>query len=217
MERHFILDKFNTWSDWRFYLTSKDIPDPEPNYNYVKIDGMDGTLDMSESLTGRITYQDRPLSATFWTDYGTRKEREALLRKITAAIHGKKIKIIEPDDPTHYLYGRVKVKPGVNTLAYAEFSIEATCEPWRYAISESVRRFDVTPTGASLVIHNNGVKTLMPTITVTGSVEVYYNGQKFVLTEGGFKISDIKLYQGVNIIDVRGSGSITFTYREAGL
>lgn len=218
MERFFILDKFNTWYDWRLYLTSKDIPDPEPNTNYVKLDGMSGTLDLSESLTGEITYADRTITATFWTDEGSRQDRERLLRTITTALHGKKIKIVEPDDPDHYFYGRVKIKSKKNILPYAEFTIEATCDPWRYAIEEIDRAVTVNGSAVTdVVIRNNGVKTLCPVITVTGSIIIIYEGVETSLKTGSYKITDLKLKQGVNIIGVSGKGSVVFTYREADL
>ena len=218
MERQFILDKFNTWYDWRLILTEKDVSPPEPKTNYVDIDGMDGTLDLSESLTGEITYEDRTVLASFWTNEGSHKERTSLLRKIVTAVHGKKIKIIEPDDPDHYFYGRVKVKSPINILPYATFTIEAICDPWRYAIEDSVRTIEVNSDNVTnAVIHNNGVKTLSPIITVTGYVTITYNGVEIALTAGTYKISDIKLRQGVNVIGVSGNGSVSFTYKEADL
>lgn len=218
MERYFILDKFNTWYDWRLVLTGKDVTPPEPKTNYIEIDGMDGTLDLSESLTGEITYKDRIVSASFWTSEGSFTERTSLLRKIVSTLHGKKIKIIEPDDPDHYFYGRVKVKSLNNILPYATFTIEATCEPWRYAVDDTVRTIEVnSQIVTNAVINNNGVKTLSPVITVTGSVDITYNGVKTPLTAGTYKISDIRLRQGVNVIGVSGNGSATFTYKEADL
>lgn len=218
MERFFILDKFNTWYDWRLYLTSKDIPDAEPNTNYVQLDGVSGSLDLSESLTGEITYKDRTISATFWTDNGTRKDRERLLRNIVAALHGKKIKIVEPDDPDHYFYGRVTIKSKKNIIPYAEFTIEAICEPWRYALEDCSRIVEVNSAIATdVVIHNNGVKTVCPLITVIGSVSVAYEGAETELISGVYKISDLKLRQGVNVVSVSGTGSVTFTYKEADL
>lgn len=218
MERFFILDKFNTWYDWRLVLTGKDVTPPEPKTNYVEIDGMSGTLDLSESLTGEITYNDRTVSASFWTSEGSYKEREKLLRTIVNVLHGKKIKIIEPDNPDHYFYGRVIVKSLSNILPYAEFTIECICEPWRYALNDSVRRVEVdSQLVTDVIIHNNGVKSLCPEITVTGSVDIIYNGIGTHLTGGSYKISDIRLSQGVNIIGVSGTGSVTFTYREADL
>lgn len=218
MERYFIIDKFNTWYDWRLLVTAKDIQDAEPKTNYVNLDGMNGTLDLSEALTGEVTYNDRTISASFWTDYGTRKDRELLLRNITAAIHGKKVKIIEPDDLDHYFIGRVKIKSKKNIIPYAEFSLEITCEPWRYANFESERKVKInSPTVTDIVINNNGVKTLCPLITVEGEVDISFNGNKIPLINGTYKISDIKLYQGVNIVGVSGNGSVTFSYREADL
>lgn len=218
MERFFILDKFNTWYDWALVLTAKDITPPEPKTNYVEIDGASGSLDLSESLTGEVTYKDRTVSAAFWTSEGSRNDREKLINKIVSVLHGKKIKIIDPDDPEHYFYGRVNVKSRNNILPYAEFTIEAICEPWRYAINESERRVVVkSSTVTNAVINNNGVKTLCPVITVTGSVTITFEGTKITLSAGSYKISDIKLRQGVNIIGVSGNGSATFTYREADL
>ena len=218
MERYFILDNINTWYDWRLILTAKDVTPPEPKTNYVEIDGMDGSLDLSESLTGEITYHDRTVSASFWTSDGDYKKRSSLLKDVISALHGKKIKIIEPDDPDHYFYGRVKVKDIVNKIPYAEFSIEAVCEPWRYSVNDTVRKIEINnEMGSNLIINNTGVKTLCPLITVTGSVNIIYNGVKTSLTDGSYKISDIRLYQGITVIGVSGNGSATFTYKEADL
>ena len=218
MERYFIFDKVNTWYDWDLLLTSKDTPEPEPKTNYVELDGLSGSLDLSEALTGEITYKDRTVSMSFWTDKGTRKDRERLLRNIRIALHGKKIKIIEPDDPDHYFLGRVSIKSSKNIIPYAEISLEALCDPWRYAIEDSVRTITVNSQNViNAIIRNNGVKTLRPTITVTGSVDLTYNGVKTTLTAGTYTISNIKLTHGFNMIGVSGNGSVTFTYKEADL
>lgn len=220
MERYFILGDFNTWYDWRLILTAKDVTPPEPKTNYVDIEGMDGSLDLSEALTGEITYQDRVVSASFWTNEGTFKERADLLRKIVASLHGKKIRIIEPDDPDHYFYGRVKIKSQKNILPYAEFSIECTCEPWRYSLEDTVRRID-SNYGETLMcevlVHNNGVKTVCPDITVKGVAMLKYGDLEASLDDGSHKISDIKFRHGVTKMFLAVNGSISFTYKEADL
>ena len=217
MERYFLFNDLNTWLNWNCYLTGKNIPDPTPNTNYVKLDGANGSLDLSESLTGEITYADRTITATFWTDFGTHKERETLLRKITTYLHGKKFKIIEPDDTDHYFYGRVKITAKTNNLAYATFTIEATCEPWRYAINDSSRYVAIKGKTVDVVINNDGVKTLVPEIKVTGVVKVVFQDGEKTLTDGSYKISDLRLYSGANVIKISGLGSVTFTYKEATL
>ncbi len=217
MERYFILDKFNTFADWGFIVTGKSVTPPEPKTKYIELDGANGTLDLSEALTGEITYKDRSVTASFWTSEGSRADRSRLLQKVISAIHGKKIKIVEPDDLDHYFVGRVMVKSTNNILPYAEMTMEADCEPWRYSIEESERKIEVMHQSVNAVIENNGVKTLCPTITVSGDIGIEFDGVTTLLSTGTYRLLNVKLRQGTNIIGVSGYGSVTFTYREATL
>lgn len=214
--RAFIFDKFHTWYDWRLTLTGKSHPDPEPNFNYIKLDGANGTIDATEALTGEVTFADRTVVADFVTSEGTRQERDAVLREISARLHGRKVKIVEPDDPDHYFLGRCKVKPGEKSAVQMAFSIEATCDPWRYAVDAIERTVDVDGT-VDVVLRNNDRKTVVPTLTVNGSVTIEYKGATTTLGAGVYKIPDLKLWQGVNVVRLTGTGSVTFIYREAGL
>lgn len=216
MERYFLLDKYNTYSDWGLILTAKDVTPPVPKENLIELGGMSGSLDLSESLAGEITYKNRTVSATFWTDNGTYKEREKLLHDITRAIHGKKIKIVEPDYPDHYFYGRVKIKSKTNTLAFLSFTIEATCDPWRYRNHITERHIDIDR-ATDIVINNHGSKTIYPLIDVEGNLTIGYNGSIVELKTGTYKLTDIKLYSGISVITVAGNGAICLTYQEADL
>lgn len=213
MKRAFQFDKYNTAYDWGLLLTAKDLTPPDPKTNYVQLDGMSGSLDLTEALTGEVAYNDRTMTATFVSTDGTFAERVALLRDITAALHGRKVAIVDPDDPDHYLLGRVKVK-AVQAPSYMELTVEATCEPWRYAINETERRVDAP---GDVVIRNEGSRTVCPILAVTGTVSITVNGATSKLDEGSYKITDLRLVPGVNVVGVSGTGSVTFTYREADL
>lgn len=215
MKRFILFDKYNTAYDWGLLLTAKVVSDPAPKTNYQKLDGVSGSLDLSEALTGEVAYDDRALTASFSLSEGTKQEREAALRKIAAALHGRKVRIVEPDDPEHYLVGRVSIKGFMNSPSYSTLDIEATCEPWRYAVNESERSVQVKNSRADVVIHNDGVRTVCPVITVAGTVRITDNGVTTELTSGSYKITDIRLQPGANIITVSGSGTAVFTYREA--
>ena len=176
MKRFILFDKYNTAYDWGLLLTAKTVTDPAPKTNYQKLDGVSGSLDLSEALTGEVTYDDRTLTASFSLSDGTKQEREVILRKIVVALHGRKVNIIEPDDPEHYLVGRVSVTGFTNGMSYATFDVEAICEPWRYAVNESERRVTVKKNSTDVVICNTGAKTICPVITVTGTVRITDNG-----------------------------------------
>lgn len=215
--RYFIIDKFNTWYDWRLTLTAKDVTPAAPKTNYVSLDGASGSLDLTESLTGEVAYDDRTVTASFVTSEGTFADRVRLLKDITAALHGRKVRIIEPDDPAHYFLGRFKIKAQEQTQWQLKIDLEATCDPWRYAIDESVRTVAVSGGLVDVVLTNGGVKTLCPVITVSGTVSITYNGVTTSLTAGSYKITDLRLTSGANVVRVSGTGSVTFTYREADL
>lgn len=214
--RFFILNNYNTWEDWRLTLTAKEVSPPNPKTNYIDLDGRHGTLDLSEALTGEVVYGDRTVKAKFWTSEGTDTSRVQLIREIIEALHGRKIQIIEPDDPDHYFLGRVQIKPDAHDLVHDEFTMEAVCEPWRYALTQEMHRVEVAGSH-NAVIQNNGVKTLCPTIEVEGSVTLDYNGGTVGLTTGSYKVSDLKLRRGINVVEVSGTGTVTFIYREATL
>lgn len=219
MERSIIFDKHNSWYDWHSILTAKELTPPEAKTHYVALDGMSGTLDLSEALGGEVHYNDRTLVSSFWTDEGNREERERLRQRITLALHGKKVHIIEPDDPEHYLLGRVSLTSFENILPYATYTLEAICDPWRYAIEETRRLVLVSDSDAvDVVINNHGVKTLVPDLIIKGTVKLNYGDLDTVtLADGEYRVSDLKLHQGVNVIGVSGTGSVTFVYREAEL
>ena len=217
MERFFILDKYNTFIDWSLILTKKSAPQPKVKTNYINLDGVSGTLDMSEALTGEVAYDDRTVSATFWTDKGNRSSRAKLIRDITTKLHGKKVKIIDPDYPTQYYYGRVEVGEPNNTASYMEFTITATCDPWRYSLNEAVRLCTVSGSDVDLIIVNNGFKTLCPDITVNGAVTITLGDVATALTNGSYKVTNLRLKAGSNVLNISGSGTVTLRYREADL
>lgn len=216
MERFFILDNYNTYYDWNLILTAKDVTPPDPKTNYVELDGMSGTLDLSEALSGEVSYKDRTVLMSFFTNEGNFKDRERLYREITRAIHGKKIQIIEPDDNEHYFLGRGVIKSWVNNLAYAEIEIEFTCDPWRYALEDTVRTVYLSSEYETIIINYNGVKTVRPTLKLSTRMGIQASGIYTYLDAGEYILNDLRLKTGVNTIVAMGNvgDCITITYRE---
>lgn len=216
--RGFKYDDIHTGDDWDLILNSKTIDPPEPKTYEVDLDGRDGVLDLSESLAGEIKYKNRTITAVYIMTEGTRLEREILIRKITNYLHGRKRKIVEPDDPDHYFVGRSKISAVSNNQAYATFTVTSNCEPWRY-FREGISRYCKinSKTPQKLVFTNNGARTSCPTITITGLVTIVIDGKATNLTAGTYRLTGLKFYTGVNEVTIYGSGSATFSYEEADL
>lgn len=214
LSKGFYFGEHNTWTHWNLILVSKDTTPPEPKTNLIELGGMSGTLDLSEALSGEVTYHNRTVKASFWTNKGTYQERARLFGNITNALHGRKMEIYEPDDTNHYFYGRVKITYMKNTWAYSEFSIEADCDPWRYETVEQKAVINVaSEESIEWELYNDSVMPICPDITVEGEVSFTCNGVTSEATTGKYKITTFKLSHGHNTILFSGNGTITLTYR----
>ena len=201
--------------DWGLILNSRKNTPPTPKYARVSVDGRDGDLNLSRVLTGDIKYNNRNVSYGFVATDGSQAEREELISTIINEIHGQEVRIIEPDDPDHYLIGEVEVSEIKNNKAYSTFEVSATCEPYRYSINEVNRLINLNSTDTNVVLTNAGTKVIIPVITVDGSVNLKNESVEIALTNGSYKLTAFALKKGPTVITVRGSGSITVTYREA--
>ena len=201
--------------DWGLILNSRKNTPPQPKYVKVSVDGRDGDLNLSRALTGDMRYSDRKVSYGFVATDGSQVEREELISNIINEIHGQEVKIIEPDDPDHYLVGEVEVSDVQNNKAYATFEVSATCEPYRYFNEEVNRVINVTATESNIILTNAGTKSIIPTLTVTGEVNIKYNDTSVSFSSGSFKLTSLVLRKGATVITVSGSGTLIVSYREA--
>lgn len=206
---------YHTVADWGLILSAKKIDPPTPKIVTVNIDGRDGSLDLSRALTGEIKYNDREASFSFLITEGSQSDREYMLQTIINAIHGQRLQIIEPDFPWLYLIGECSVIDVINNKAYGSFTVKATCEPYRYYISEVIRPITLIDTETEIVLTNSGKKIVVPTIQVSGSVNIKYDNTSVSLSEGTYRLTSLMLKSGNNLLTVSGSGTVTFTYREA--
>ena len=205
---------YHTADDWGLILNAKVINTPAPKYVKISVDGRDGDLNLSRTLTGDMKYSNREASFTFLVTDGSQEERAELINEIVNLIHGNELQIIEPDDPDHFLLGECVVNGIKNDKGYGSFVVSADCEPYRYAIEEINRTITASATESNVVLTNSGRKSLIPTVKVTGTVNLTIGTSKVSLGAGTYKLTSLILRPGSNVVGVSGSGSITFTYRE---
>ena len=123
----------NTWKDWFLIPASRpDVANPGVKTNFVEIPGRDGTIDMSEYLTGGPSYGDRSGSWNFLVD-NDHIGWESIRTKITEFFHGKRLKCVLEDDPCWYFEGRFQVKPQSGEHN-STIEIEYVLGPYRYYI-----------------------------------------------------------------------------------
>ena len=98
----------NTWDDWQLIPTKKPtVAMPGFASNYVDIPGRNGSIDISNYLTGGPSYSDRSGSWEFRMIGTTTENWDERINRIAQFLHGKQMKIILKDDPMYYFEGRI--------------------------------------------------------------------------------------------------------------
>lgn len=133
-------ERRNTWSDWRLIPSVKPtFQNPEAETKYVEIPGRSGSIDMSDYLTGNVTYKDRTGSWEFYmVDTDIHQDWDQQCDKISEFLHGKRMKIIlEDDDPNYYYEGRLTLS-NKNTSGYVpRLTISYRVDPQKYSVDHA--------------------------------------------------------------------------------
>lgn len=131
-------DSKHTYWDWGLMLkTAPKITSPVPKTHYVDIPGMHGSLDLTESLTGKVQYKNRKITLEFVKVAG-REEWSATYSDILSTLHGRLLEIILDDDPLHYYTGRVTVGDPERDGKIVVLKMTAEVEPFKKSVEGTV-------------------------------------------------------------------------------
>lgn len=134
----------NTWEDWCLIPeTDPIIVPPEQKTNLIDIPGASGSLDMSESLTGYPTYNNRTGSLSFYVmnryaatmpECDPKKIRN-LASNIMNHFSGKgDMQMILEDDRAYFYRGRYKLESVSPSETFTTLSIAYDVEPYKWSI-----------------------------------------------------------------------------------
>lgn len=220
-KRKIIIGTYDTALEGLWTLTAWVLANPEHRESYAEVPGHNGPLDLSTVLTdGEPYYGSRTFEATFESSEGTRLEREERINLMINKLDGWRFNITLPDDPLHYINGRVRVERLYNDPAHASIRVTATCDPWRYNNTETVVGLIATESEQTVALINTGRLSVVPTIKIIdGSATLKFavgtETRTWTLSAGEYILADIYLKTGSAPLTYSGSGQITLTYREA--
>ena len=219
-KRKIIIGAYDTALEGLWTLSAWNLGRAEAVEEYATIPGH-GLLDLSTVLTeGEPYYRSREFEAVFESSEGDRIQREERINQMVNKLDGKRLTIVLPDDSLHYITGRVRVEKLYNDPAHASVRVSATCDPWRYNNTETVVGVTASSTAKTVSLINNGRLSLVPRTKVTGgtvTIKFTYDGSARTWTGGAGEYNFVDLYvrPGSLAVTYSGSGTITFTYREA--
>lgn len=206
-------------------VTRPVVNEPASVRLYVDTHGIDGPLDLSEALTGFMTYQNRTGSWEFYVKNHTIRW-DALLHKIANRLHGRKVAVVLEDDPGYYYVGRLEV----DKLSSApKISISYNFEPYKYEITGStddwlwdpfsfeagvIREYgELTVDGALTLTVAGSARPVVPTITASAAMTVTFDGVTYNLAAGANRIPQIRIGEDEQVITFTGTGTVSVDFR----
>lgn len=219
-KRKIIIGTYDTALEGLWLLSSWKFSKAVANESYADVPGHNGQIDLSTVLTdGEPYYKNREFEAVLESSEGSRLAREERINQMINKLDGWRFNITLPDDPDHYISGRVRVERLYNDLAHASVRVSATCDPWRYNNWETVVGLVASSTEQTAALINNGRCSVVPTIKVAGTASVKFQVgtevRTWTLSAGEYTLPDIYLKSGSAPLIYSGTGEITLTYREA--
>lgn len=183
-----------------------ELDPPEQQTSYVDVPGRDGSIDMSEVLTGYPAYKDRTVKTNVWVTASDIAECDAIAGKALAELHGKTAELKFSFDTQHRYIGRVSVSNVRRNGLVVGFLLTARCEPYRF-------KEHVTETADCAGGHwfelANGTAHVVPVFTASTEASIYdpSTGESFDIQAGTFRIPDIVLKPGENRLFVATIGT----------
>jgi len=206
----------HSYRDFRLLLVKKEVGSPTVKVKKIDVEGADGALDYTDFF-GEAKYEDVTHKFEFQTIV-PQGEFLSLFSSIKNALHGKKMRIILDDDPLFYYIGRLHVSSFTNEKSIGVISIEAECEPYKYMLEKTVAEVDVD--GTFTAVLPNSRKRAVPEVLfeTDGSIRIEYLGANvWDLGSGSYTLPELELVEGENSVTLTGTGTVTFTWQEAGL
>lgn len=216
----------NTWDDWHLIPATRPLFNPPTvKENMVNIPGGDGVLDLTASLAGRPTYNNRTGSWTFYVQNGF-KDWSVLYSEIMVYLHGQTFKAILEDDSAYFYEGRFSVNQWKSDKDYSQIVINYNVGPYKKEINNTgsdwlwdpfnfetgiIRNYKnlSVVTSLTVVVEGDMMDSVPVIIASASGMQVTYEGKTYSLSKGANTIPQIVLHSGENTLIFAGQGTIT--------
>lgn len=208
----------HSFYDLNLILSSVEIPPAQPKTNYVDVPGADGSVDLTEAH-GEVKYNDRNITFTFTMNPSGDLSEAAWTEKKTEVsnrLNGRKFKIILDKDDGFYWSGRCTVDTYKSEKRVRQIVVVARVKPYKYKTSETVIKISLTETPKAVNIINSRM-SVCPFIECTGDTTISFKTATFAMNSGVHRFLDIEFKEGVNQLELSGTGTVTFRYQEGDL
>lgn len=221
----------HSYRDWGLFLADRPtISEPEPKTMYIDIPASNGSIDLTESLTGEVNFYDRKITMNFLM-VDKRSNWAETTSIIADYLHGQRMKIWMDEDLAYYYEGRLQINSLKSDKVKQTVVIEGTVYPFKYEKFSSledwlwddfnfetgiIRDYKDLEVNGSLDLLIVGRKlSVTPIFYVEDStnLKVAFDGTTYNLSDGTNRFPALILGEGDNTLHFTGSGTVSVEYR----
>ena len=203
----------HTLRDWGAIITNSDVIGmPEPNTVLLEVPGGSGRLDLSEVLTGDVTYSNREIKLELAAQTNRDHWVETCFH-IFNKFHGRVVHVTFDEDPGHFYVGRCSITNPKRIASAGTMVITIDAEPYRY--EQEIYVATLTGGGSNLsgTVENLRMPAV-PKVTVPGACQLFAGGKVYELAAGeDLNVPGLVFGPYENASSVTGASSITFRFR----
>lgn len=191
---------------------------PEPKTYTIDIPGGDGVIDLTESLSGDVVYNNRRQEFTFYIinmlDHQT---FEDVKTQVSNFLHGRAFDYQLTFDPGYIYHGRFSVseynhqKFPSGYLGAIKISIDA--DPYK---TRGDQTYVLNAIGGRLFRIQSGRKPVHPTVECSQPITVFFDGKQVEVPAGTWRLNDVLLKSGYNDFYVNSFRVYTLSWADIG-
>lgn len=225
-----LIGEKHTLKDWGLGWLAVTLGFPEPKTYEQDVPGADGTIDLTEAMTGGdVKYKNRSLSLEFEVpdrDFGDWANK---VSEIANYLHGQKMKIILDNDKSFYYIGRLSVDTEKTDREESKLVLSGDVDPYKYERCGSLEDWlwdsfnfetgiirdykDMEVAGTRTLILRGRRKKVIPVFDCSVPMKVSFAGTEYDLPAGKSKVFDICLGEGDHELIFTGDGTVSVDYR----
>lgn len=201
----------HSYNDFGLILADTNIGPAEPILYKVQVPGRNGLVDLTESITPRVRFNERIITYTFNTvGYCNWQQK---MREVGSYLQGQKMHVIDDSDPLWYWEGDIVINNQSSSEDLGTIIIQVNAYPFKFKTTETEEEI----TGDGTLTCTNGRMEVHPTVTCNEECTLTFGNKTITLEAGTHLIAEFEFIEGDNEVEVESEGTTTITYREGAL
>lgn len=172
-----------------------ELSPPPPKLYEVDVPGGDGSIDLTEALSGDVAYGSREHAFVLRMEVGGPEEFERVKTEVSNLLHGRRLRYELTVDPGYSYEGRFALDEYYSRMHSGCIRIKATSDPYK---SRGLRTYRVNAAGGVAVSLESGRCPVRPTVEVAHRALVSMGDRTWEVGPGSWELDGLVLREGAN-------------------